>query len=213
MTNSVGRTVLYLHGFASSPRGRKVEALETLFRPEGIVLEAPDLNVPSFSTLDFDAMLERARARARECRPGVIAGSSLGALVALALSRGNPGPPLVLIAPAIGFGPRWTEKLPAGDPLSFFHHGENRECPIHRRFFEEMALRKEDEPPAVPVTVLMGDRDESVPPDAVREVWNRWEASGRLPPGSGYVAIPEGDHGLTAFVPAIAGAIRGALGA
>ena len=102
-------TVLYLHGFASSPRGRKVEALEKIFAPEGVAIDAPDLNTPSFARLDFDAMVERARESARDRPPDAVAGSSLGALVALALSRHLPAVPLVLIAPDLGFGRRWVE--------------------------------------------------------------------------------------------------------
>jgi hypothetical protein len=50
----------------------------------------------------------------------------------------------------------------------------------------------------------MGRRDESVPFDLVREVWTRWEESGRLHEGSRFVEIPDGDHGLTDFVGPIA---------
>lgn len=201
--------VLYLHGFASSPRGRKVEALSAIFAPEGIVLDAPDLNAPSFARLDFDAMVERAREAASARPPAVIAGSSLGALVALSLSRDFPAVPLVLVAPALGFGRRWVEKLPPGDPVAFFHFGENREVPIHRAFFSSMAERSaEAAPPAAPVAIVMGGRDESVPIEAVREVWERWKRSGRLDPQSRFLELPSGDHGLTDFVADIAGEIR-----
>ena len=155
--------VLYLHGLASSPRGRKVEALRRVFASEGIEIDAPDLNAPDFARLDFDAMTARAREASSARPPAAIAGSSLGALVALALAPGFPEVPLVLIAPALGFGRRWIEKLPPGDPLLFFHHGENREMPIHRRFFERMASLDVDRtPPAASVTIVMGREDESV---------------------------------------------------
>ena len=200
--------ILYLHGFASSPSGRKVEGLRAELG-DAARLEAPDLNVPSFRRLAFDAMVGRAREAASRERPSLVVGSSLGALVALAAADVAPEAPLVLIAPALGFGRRWIEKLPAGDPVLFFHHGENREMPIHRAFFERMAASSADrEPPSAPVTVLMGARDESVPIDAVREVWERWRRSGRLEPRSRFVEIPDGDHGLVAFVPEIAREIR-----
>lgn len=207
------RRVLYLHGFASSPRGRKVGALSALFAPERIEIQAPDLNLPSFERLDFEAMVAAAMSAAAKGRIDVLAGSSLGALVALEASRRGVSAPLVLIAPALGFGRRWVEKLPAGDPVFFFHHGENAERPIHRAFFEQMSLRPADlEPPTERVVVLMGRRDESVPYEIVERVWRHWEASGRLPPGSRWIEIPEGDHGLTGFVGEIADQIRSAAG-
>jgi uncharacterized protein len=201
--------VLYLHGFASSPKGQKVALLSDGFVPIDYRLIAPDLNRPSFERLDFAAIVSEALATATADPPVVVVGSSLGALVALACSRQGIRAPLVLIAPALGFGPRWIEKLAPGDPIPFFHHGEGREIPIHRRFFEEMAASTVDrDPPPAKVTVLMGVRDESVPFDGVYETWRRWEASGGLRPGSRFVAIPDGDHGLVDHVEEIAAEIR-----
>ena len=158
---------------------------------------APDLNIPSFQKLDFKAMSRVAFWEAKKHMPAVIVGSSLGALIALDVARLAPAPALVLIAPALGFGSRWLEKLPPGDTVPFFHHGEDRELPIHRRFFEQMAaLDLESHPPPMPVAIVMGERDESVPFDGVRSVWSGWERSGVLASGSRFIAIEGGDHGL-----------------
>jgi predicted esterase YcpF (UPF0227 family) len=43
--------VLYLHGFASSPRSTKAEYFGDRLRPYGVELECPDFNLPDFSTL------------------------------------------------------------------------------------------------------------------------------------------------------------------
>ena len=198
-----------MHGFASSPKGRKVAALAEQLGPEGFEVAAPDLNVPSFEKLSFEAMTEAAAAEITKRSPAVVVGSSLGALVALAAVGIGHSAPLVLIAPALGFGRRWTEKLPPGDPLQFFHFGEERELPIHRRFFEEMAAVDVDRhPPEVAVTVIMGTQDESVPLELVQDVWKRWEVSGRLVPGSRFVSIPGGDHGLVGHADLLAEEIR-----
>lgn len=206
--------MLYLHGFASSPSGRKIALLrETLPAAEFRVV-APDLNRPSFRALDFYAIVDGALEAAKTDEPQVVVGSSLGALVALAASRKGLTAPLVLIAPALGFGPRWLEKLAPGDPVRFFHHGQGRELEIHRRFFEQMAHLKVDrESPPQPVTVLMGADDESVPFDGVYETWQFWEASGRLARGSSFTAIPHGDHSLVDHVGLIADAIQAAASA
>jgi pimeloyl-ACP methyl ester carboxylesterase len=79
--------------------------------------------------------------------------------------------------------------------------------PIHRRFFGQMARVDVDrEPPAVPVTIVMGRHDESVPISGVWEVWQSWQAQG-LAVGR-FVEIEEGDHGLTEFVDRIAAEAR-----
>ncbi|MEO8348409.1 MAG: YqiA/YcfP family alpha/beta fold hydrolase, partial [Acidobacteriota bacterium] len=138
------KKILYLHGFASSPAGRKVAALTELLGPHGFQVVAPDLNVPSFWNLDFHVIARVSLREAKRHAPAVIVGSSLGAIAALEASRLGARAPLLLIAPAIGFGRRWTEKLPPGDPLFFFHHAEGKELPIHRRFFEDLAARASD---------------------------------------------------------------------
>src|SRR6266446_3313270 len=56
--------VLYLHGFASSPASAKIGLLRGRVEP-GIVLHTPDLNVPSFERLDFDAAVAHAEATGR----------------------------------------------------------------------------------------------------------------------------------------------------
>jgi len=179
--------------------------LRAILQPRGFRIVAPDLNIPSFERLDFRAMSKICVWELKKHLPAVVVGSSLGALVALEAGRTALAAPLVLVAPALGFGRRWVEKLPSSDALPFFHHGEGRELLIHRRFFEDMARVDADErPPSMPVTVIMGRQDESVPIEIVRDVWKRWQESGGLAEGSRFVEIPEGDHGLTAHVGRIA---------
>lgn len=208
-------TVVSLHGLASSPHGRKIAALRSLLAPDGIEIVAPDLNVPSFRRLSFDAIVGTAASAVAGARPGVLVGSSLGALAALAVARraGNASPPLVLIAPAFALGERWLEKLAPGDPVVVFHQGEGRDLPIRRGFFEEMRGRAvESEPPPVPVTAFIGSADETVPCEGVVATWAAWEASGRLAPGSRLVVVDGGDHSLLAHVEAIAAAVKERLG-
>ena len=202
-------TVLYLHGFASSPAGRKIALLRKTLPADQYRVVAPDLNKPSFSKLDFEAIVAAALEAAEADPPAVVVGSSLGALATLEASRRGVEAPLVLVAPALAFGRRWIEKLAPGDPTPFFHHGENREIPIHRRFFEQMAsLSLDRDPPPRPVTVVMGVKDESVPFEGVYATWRRWEASSGLAKGSRFIAIPDGDHGLVAHVDRIAAEVR-----
>src|SRR6476660_2646782 len=141
------QNVLYLHGFASSPRGRKVEALRKILLPRGFRVVAPDLNIPSFERRDFRVMSRVSLWEMKKHLPAVVVGSSLGAIVALEAGRRALAAPLVLIAPALGFGSRWVEKLPPGETLRFFHDGEEKDLLIHRRFFEDMAGVEADREP------------------------------------------------------------------
>lgn len=202
--------VLYFHGFASSPGSRKVELLRPLL-PE-LELHVPDMNVPSFERLDWDAMVEKGAREGRALSPQLIVGSSLGSLLALEMARAGIVAPIVMIAPALGVAQRWTEVLPPDDdPILVYNHVTDGEEPIHRRFFEQMAhLEIDHRPPPAPVTVIMGDEDESVPFDMAFETWKSWEQSGGLVLGSRFVAIPGGDHGLAGHVERIAAEIRAA---
>jgi predicted esterase YcpF (UPF0227 family) len=198
------RPVLYFHGFASSPASAKITALRPLLEPRGIELITPDLNAPSFEALDWNAIVERGAAEARRVDPVAMVGSSLGALVALAVAQRGIHVPLVLIAPALGVAQRWREKLPDGDPVSVFNHARGENAPIHRAFFLQMAeLHVDDEAPPAAVTAIMGRLDETVPFDLARATWERW----KLTPPSRFVEIPEGDHGLVAHSNLIADAI------
>jgi len=61
----------------------------------------------------------------------------------------------------------------------------------------------------VRTTILMGRNDETVSFEGVAEVWKRWEGEGVVP-GSKFVELPEGDHGLVDYAPLIAEEIEGA---
>ena len=201
-------SVLYFHGFASSPASAKITALRPLLEPHGIEINAPDLNVPSFEQLDFDAMVHTGLRAAEATPPRALVGSSLGAQVALAVAKYGAQVPLVLIAPAIGQIERWRRQMPEADPVTVFNFARNANAQIHRAFFEQMVhLHLDAGPPPSRVTVIMGRDDETVPFDLVEKLWRAWEVSGRLAPGSRFIEIAEGDHGLVSHTGVIEQAI------
>lgn len=201
-------SVLYFHGFASSPASAKITALRPLLEPYGIELDTPDLNVPSFEQLDFDAIVEHAWNCAQGNPPRAVVGSSLGSLVALAIAHRGVHVPLVLIAPALGVARRWEARIPATDPVTVFNFARNANATIHRRFFEQMSSLYVDEtPPPSRVTAIMGRKDETVPFEIVLETWQQWQASGRLVAGSRFIELEEGDHGLVSHADLITDAI------
>lgn len=206
-------SILYFHGFASSPASAKITALRPLLESHGIEIDAPDLNVPSFERLDFDEMVHTGLRAAEARPPRALVGSSVGAQVALAVAKYGPRVPLVLVAPAIGQTERWRRQLPDGDPVTVFNFARNADAPIHRRFFEQMIdLRVDVDPPPSRVTAIMGRADETIPFDLVEQLWRRWEASGSLVPGSRFIEIADGDHGLVAHTDVIEQAIVEAVG-
>ena len=206
----MSRSVLYFHGFASSPKSQKLVALIDALEGR-ITFHAPDLNVPSFAKLEFEAMVQLGVDTARRERPRAVVGSSLGAMVALEVVRRGVRAPVVLIAPAIGVGDRWAARLAAGDPVSVFNHVTNTQELIHRKFFDEMgSVRPDETAPPVPVTVVMGRADETVPFEIVHTRWEEWTASGVLVPGSKFIEIAGGDHGLVGWVDVIGREIEAA---
>ena len=198
------RKLLYFHGFASSPASAKIAAIRPMLEPK-IELIAPDLNIPSFEQLDWNAIVDAAQKLRAEHEPDAIAGSSMGALVALSIAV--PETPLILIAPALGIADRWRTLLPEGDPVRVFNHAQKTEVPIHRRFFEQMFdVRIDSQAPPSRVTVIMGRNDESVPFELVERTWRSWEP--HMVSGSRFIEIGGGDHGLTAHAELIAREIR-----
>jgi len=198
--------------FASSPASAKALELRAILEPEGFELVTPDLNVPSFAELDFEAIVTLGLDEARQGAFDLLAGSSMGSLVALELARRGVELPLVLIAPAFALGSRWIDELPDGDPIDVPHHATGTDMPIHRRFFERMVdVHPEDRPPSTMVTLIAGRLDESVPFEGVESTWSAWRESGALAPGSRLVAIADGDHSLTDHVELIASEIRRSL--
>jgi alpha-beta hydrolase superfamily lysophospholipase len=183
-----------------------VRALRVLLAPD-VELVTPDLNVPSFEQLDWQAMVSLGVETGRRIDPCAVVGSSLGALLALEVVRRGIARPLILIAPPLGLVQHWLPTLPPGDPVEVFNHACNANAPIHRAFFEQVARSDADrEPPPVPVAIFMGIDDETLPFERVEAVWQRWQP--RAAPGSRFVAVAGGNHSLLSCVVDIANEIR-----
>jgi predicted esterase YcpF (UPF0227 family) len=55
-------TILYLHGFASSPASTKAAYFTTRLEAHGVHVRCPDFNEPAFATLTMTPMLEQLQA-------------------------------------------------------------------------------------------------------------------------------------------------------
>jgi pimeloyl-ACP methyl ester carboxylesterase len=178
--------LFYLHGFASSAASSKAAFMAARLREHGLVLHAPDLNAPDFSTLTITRMIGQVSAALDDLPKGdaVLIGSSLGAFVAVqtALARPDRVARLVLLAPALDFGGNRMRDL--GDRglaewqrtgrLNVFHYGYGRIMPVHYELYRDAcgydcvsaAL-------TMPIQIFQGRRDTAVDPDSVQ----RWAAA------------------------------------
>ena len=151
------RALVYLHGFASSPRSSKARFFAQRAAALGWACTCPDLNEPDFTALTVSRMIDRVEGaiEAHGAGPVALVGSSLGAFVAVhaAARRHERGamPPvdrLVLLAPALALvssleensgRPRWGPGSTAGP--AGVHYGDDaararvglhaRRAPVH----------------------------------------------------------------------------------
>jgi len=177
--------VLYLHGFASSPRSSKATFFAEKLAAKGINTVTPDLNEPDFSTLTVTRMLKQAGdAIGAVSGPVAVIGSSLGGFVAVqaALQHGIRVQRLVLLAPALDFdgnrlsdlGDRGLDEWKASNRLEVFHHAYGHLIPVHYELYADARRYSAfDGTLTQPVQVFQGRRDTSVDPDTVE----RWAAA------------------------------------
>ena len=165
--------ILYLHGYASGSESTKGQYLAARFEETGVNVTLPDLDDGDFTGTTVSRQLRLVGKLARELRPTMLIGSSLGGYVAALHAAREPdtAPPLVLLAPAFDFatdlrnllGPdeaRWREQ----GTMAVFHHRHKRKMPLSYGFLED-ALRYEAYPDVrVPTKILQGLLDVVVNP-------------------------------------------------
>jgi uncharacterized protein len=154
---------LYAHGFASSPQSRKARTFESVLTARGIQLVIPALDGGDFAHLTISGQL-KIMGNALQGEPARLIGSSMGGYLAALYASTHPEvQQVVLMAPAFGFAPRWSAKLPPGADFDVYHYGEGRTCRIHYGLIED-ALRYPAEPDFhQPALIFHGTRDDVVP--------------------------------------------------
>lgn len=146
---------LYLHGFASSPQSRKARAFKAAL-PE---IEIPELDSGDFEHLTITGQLEVIERTLRGERARLV-GSSMGGYLAALYAASHPEVSrMVLLAPALGFAPRWKEKT----SLDVFHHGTGTTRRVHYGLIED-AMRYPPTPEFTqPALIFHGMHDDVVP--------------------------------------------------
>ena len=173
--------IVYLHGFASSPRSTKAAAFAERFRERGLTFVAPDFKQPDFRSLTMTRMLDQLAAVIDAAgAPATLIGSSLGGTLGVlaAAQLGDRVARLILMAPAVMFAkpghhllpPERIEEWRRNGVLSFYHYGEEREQPLDYAFYED-SLRYDAFGASFsqPTLAFQGLHDRSVPASTVQE--------------------------------------------
>jgi pimeloyl-ACP methyl ester carboxylesterase len=167
-------TILHLHGFASSAHSNKAEYLRDKARtvPQ-VAFEAIDFNPTprDFEYLTMSGMIDRLRQYVLDRHLGLMSlvGSSLGGLVALHHARRYGGVErLLLLAPALSYlgerqGAEGLEEWRETGSTLIYHYGFDRELPLRYGFHEDGLRYRERVAPPVPVRIVHGRKDDTVP--------------------------------------------------
>jgi hypothetical protein len=169
---------LYLHGFASGPLSRKAQFFREKLASSGIFLEIPALDQGDFQHLTITSQLDLI-ARLLDGQAAILIGSSMGGyLAALYASRHPEIDRILLLAPAFGFGCRWTELFGAEKVAEWrerghaevYHYTTRDLRPLSVDLLNDSTAHPAYPPCAQPALIFHGIHDSIVPIAASR----RW---------------------------------------
>jgi len=164
--------ILYLHGFASSPKSGKACFFAALLRASGAIVDIPDLAAGDFEHLTITRQLQVLEEAAAGETVALVGSSMGGYLAALYAARHPEVTRVVLLAPAFCFARRWAETMGenavaawrAAGYIELFHYGENRNRRLSTLLLDD-GLKYEDYPDfQQPALIFHGAHDDTVPP-------------------------------------------------
>jgi pimeloyl-ACP methyl ester carboxylesterase len=172
----------------------------------------PDVNVPDFEHLRPSAAIAHVLDLVGS-RPTVLAGSSLGGLMALqAAGSSSAVRSLVVLCPALEADVRWAAAL--GPDLErwrrdgrrfFFNYVTRTERPVDFGFYEDLMKVARPPAPRVPVRLIHGRHDEVVPCELSLHFQRENADRVRL-------TVVEDDHGLLKSVELVVQSVLDAVG-
>ncbi|MEN9232887.1 MAG: YqiA/YcfP family alpha/beta fold hydrolase [Gloeomargarita sp. DG02_4_bins_56] len=165
-------SVIYIHGFASSPSSGKARYFREKFAELGIPVQIPDLNQGDFTHLTLTRQIQQITALLPPT-PTVLIGSSFGGLTAAFLAEEHRQiSHMLLLAPAFGMIRYWRERLTPAQiqqwqvqgTMPVYHYGEGKELPLHYDFFADLQTYDDTQlSRCVPTLILHGEQDDVVP--------------------------------------------------
>jgi pimeloyl-ACP methyl ester carboxylesterase len=194
------KTILFLHGFASSTKSTKAQYLGHKFDAlPGIDFYAIDFNptISDFEHVTTTGLINRVRQFVLDynLEPFSIIGSSYGGLVALHYAhRFGEVQRMLLLAPGLrwlsgGLSEAQLQQWKEAGVLPAFHHGFKREVPVHYELHLDGLSYLEPLPPPTPVTIIHGRSDTTVPVDDSRKFAERF-------PDQVHLVEVDADHDL-----------------
>jgi len=184
------RTVLLLHGFASSGNSSKARFLREKFSLlTQVEFEALDFNPTpiDFEYMTITGMINRLRQTILYRGPTELSimGSSMGALVSLHYAhRFGAVNKLLLLAPALAYsdlitGPelqQWRER----GSIKMTHYALSDELPLRYQFQTDGQQYVHQLPPPAPIVIIHGRHDDVVPISGSRDYAARYPDQVRL---------------------------------
>jgi len=174
------KTILHLHGFASSAYSTKAQFFrERVEAIPGVDFYAIDLNPTpkDFETMTVTGCINRLRQYVLDHRLGTVCvtASSMGALVGLNYAHFFGGVErMLLLAPALVWlsGGLSTEELAQWEGVGavpVFHYAFEKQVPLRYDLQVDGLRYLQPVPPPAPITIVHGIRDDTVPIEGSRD--------------------------------------------
>ena len=173
------KTVLLLHGFASSAKSAKGQFFREKLKtcPE-VEFQAIDFNPTpkDFETMTVTGLINRLRQYLLDRSPGSVSliGSSLGGLVAVHYAHQFGGVErMLLLAPGLfwlsgGLSAEGLKKWEEAGAVPVHHEAFRREIPVRYDLQVDGLRYLEPVPPPTPILIIHGQNDRTVPIDHSR---------------------------------------------